>query len=121
MPIADVDSLNGLLVIGANLRREVPILAHRVRKAALKGAKVISVTPVPVEYLFPVAVSLLSAPAKQVGDLAAILSAAAASTRKPGPEHLASTVQQAKGGDTHRAAAEALAAAEERAGWLGGL
>jgi NADH-quinone oxidoreductase subunit G len=121
MRIADVDSLNGLLVIGANLRRELPILAHRVRKAALKGAKVVSMTPVPVEYLFPVAVSLLSAPAKQVGDLAAILSAAAASTGKPVPEHLASTVQQAKVGDIHRAAAEALVAGEKRAVWLGAL
>jgi NADH-quinone oxidoreductase subunit G len=121
MRIADVDSLNGLLVVGANLRREVPILAHRVRKAALKGAKVVSMTPVPTEYLFPVALSLLSAPAGQVQDLAAILSAAAASTGKPVPEHLASTVQQAKIGDSHRAAAEALLAGEKRAVWLGAL
>jgi NADH-quinone oxidoreductase subunit G len=121
MRIADVDSLNGLLVIGANLRREVPILAHRVRKAALKGAKVISMTPVTTEYLFPVAVSLLSAPARQVDDLAAILSAAAHSTGKSVPDHLVSAVQQAKVGDTHRAAAAALVAAEKRAVWLGAL
>jgi NADH-quinone oxidoreductase subunit G len=121
MRIADVDSLNSLLVVGANLRREVPILAHRVRKAALKGAKVVSMTPVSTEYLFPVAVSLLSAPARQVEDLAAILSAAAASTGKPVPEHLAAVVKQAKVGDTHRAAAEALVAGEKRAVWLGAL
>jgi len=42
MRIADVDHLNGLLVIGANLRREVPVLAHRVRKAALAGAAVLA-------------------------------------------------------------------------------
>jgi NADH-quinone oxidoreductase subunit G len=121
MRIADVDSLNGLLVIGANLRREVPILAHRVRKAALKGAKVISMTPVATEYLFPVAVNLLSTPARQVEDLAAILSAAAASTGKSVPDHLSSVVQQAKVGDSHRAAAAALVAAEKRAVWLGAL
>jgi NADH-quinone oxidoreductase subunit G len=121
MRIADVDSLNGLLVIGANLRREVPILAHRVRKAALKGAKVISMTPVAAQYLFPVAVSLLSEPAGQVQDLAAILSAAAAGSGQPVPEHLASIVQQAKVGDNHRAAAEALVAGEKRAVWLGAL
>jgi NADH-quinone oxidoreductase subunit G len=121
MRIADVDSLNSLLLIGANLRREVPILAHRVRKAALKGAKVISMTPVAAQYLFPVAVDLVSEPARQVEDLAAILAAAAASSGKPVPEHLAPVVQQAKVGDTHRAAAEALLAGDKRAVWLGAL
>jgi NADH-quinone oxidoreductase subunit G len=121
MRIVDVDSLNGLLVIGGNLRREVPILAHRVRKAALKGAKVISMTPVPTEYLFPVAVKMLSTPAHQVDDLAAILSVAAQGAGKSVPEHLTSFVQQAKVNDTHRAAAEALVAGEKRAVWLGSL
>jgi len=121
MSIADIDGLNGLLVIGANLRREVPILAHRVRKAALRGAKVVSITPVQADYLFPVAVSLLSAPAKQVEDLAAILSVAAETAGKAVPGHLASTVQQATVGDTHRAAAAALVAGGKRAVWLGAL
>jgi len=121
MNIADVDSLNGLLVIGANLRREVPILAHRVRKAALKGAKVISLMPVATEYLFPVAAGLVSAPAQQVGDLAAILAAAAESAGKPVPEHLSSTVQGAQVSDHHREAAAALVAGEKRAVWLGAL
>ena len=121
MRIADVDSLTSLLVIGANLRREVPILAHRVRKAALRGAKVISMTPVPAEYLFPVAVTLQSSPARQVEDLAAILAVAAESAGKPLPENLASIVQQARITETHRAAATALVAGEKRAVWLGAL
>jgi NADH-quinone oxidoreductase subunit G len=121
MRVLDVDSLNGLLVIGANLRREVPILAHRVRKAALKGAKVISMTPVAADYLFPVAVKMVSTPAQQVDDLAAILSVAAQGAGKSVPEHLAAFVQQAKVNDSHRAAAEALVAGEKRAIWLGSL
>jgi NADH-quinone oxidoreductase subunit G len=121
MPIAAVDTLKGLLVIGSNLRREVPILAHRVRKAALQGAKVITLGPAPTEYLFPVAVSMLSTPAKQVEDLAAILAAAAQAAGKSVPAHLASIVQQAKVGDAHREAAAALGAGEKRAVWLGAL
>jgi NADH-quinone oxidoreductase subunit G len=121
MPIAAIDTLKGLLVIGANLRREVPIIAHRVRKAALQGAKVISFGPAPAEYLFAVAVNMVSAPAKQVEDLAAILAAAAQGAGKTVPAHLASTVQQAKVGDAHREAAAALVAGEKRAVWLGAL
>jgi NADH-quinone oxidoreductase subunit G len=121
MKIAEVDSLNGLLLVGASLRREVPILAHRVRKAALHGAKVVSLGPVPAEYLFPVAVDVVSAPAKQIEDLAAILSVAAETAGKPIPEHLGGVVRQAKVGDAHRAAAAALVAGDKRAVWLGAL
>jgi NADH-quinone oxidoreductase subunit G len=121
MKIAEVDSLDGLLLVGASLRREVPIIAHRVRKAALRGAKVVSLGPVPAEYLFPVAVDLVSAPAKQVADLAAILSVAAETAGKPIPEHLGAAVREAKVGEAHRAAAAALVAGEKRAVWLGAL
>jgi NADH-quinone oxidoreductase subunit G len=120
MPIEAIDKLNGLLLVGANLRREVPILAHRVRKAAMQGAKVISFGPAPIDYLFPVAVNIVSAPSKQVDDLAAILAAAAQTSGKPVPAHLASAVQQAKVADAHRAAAAALVG-EKRAVWLGAL
>jgi NADH-quinone oxidoreductase subunit G len=121
MKIADIDSLSALLVIGANLRREVPILAHRVRKAALKGAKIVSFSPATVEYLFPVALDFVSVPARQVEDLAAILAVAAEGAGRSVPEHLAAAVQQAKVNDTHRAAAAALANGGKRAVWLGAL
>ena len=38
--IADVESADAILVAGSNLRKEAPILAHRVRKAALAGSAV---------------------------------------------------------------------------------
>jgi NADH-quinone oxidoreductase subunit G len=121
LPIADIEKLNGLLVIGSNLRREVPIIAHRVRKAALKGTKVVSLVPGRVEYLFPLAAEIVSSPARQVEDLAAILAVAAEKSGKPVPGHLASAVQQAKVNDTHRAAVAALTVGEHRAVWLGAL
>ena len=33
----------------------MPLLAHRMRKAALKGAKVVFLNPRELDYLFPVA------------------------------------------------------------------
>jgi len=38
--IAAIEDADAVLVIGSNLRREVPLLAHRVRKAALAGARI---------------------------------------------------------------------------------
>ncbi|MGH8205835.1 MAG: NADH-quinone oxidoreductase subunit NuoG, partial [Steroidobacteraceae bacterium] len=55
LPIADIDRLDALLIVGANLRHEVPIIAHRVRKAALRGAQISFLAPARFEYLFPVA------------------------------------------------------------------
>ncbi len=121
MRIAEVDSLNALLVIGANLRREVPILAHRVRKAALRGAQVAMLNPARFPYLFPVKAHLTSAPADLVADLSAVVAAAAAAAGKPVPPHLGAAVGEARVTDAHRAAAQVLLSGEKRAVWLGAL
>lgn len=55
MAIEDVEQLKSILVIGSNLRHEVPMLAHRVRKAAVAGASVSFLNSEEYELLFPVA------------------------------------------------------------------
>jgi NADH-quinone oxidoreductase subunit G len=119
--IADVDALDALLVIGSNLRREVPMLAHRVRKAARRGAQVALLNPARFPYLFPVKAYLASAPADMVADLAAVLAAASAATGRTVPAPLAGAVAAARVTDAHRAMAEVLAAGTKRAVWLGAL
>jgi NADH-quinone oxidoreductase subunit G len=121
MRIAEVDALNALLVIGSNLRREAPILAHRVRKAALRGAQVAMLNPARFPYLFPVKAYLTSAPADLVTDLAAVVGAVAAAVGKSVPAQLAVAVSAAPVTDAHRAAAQALLSGEKRAVWLGAL
>jgi NADH-quinone oxidoreductase subunit G len=76
MRLTDVDTLRGLLVIGANLRAEVPLLAHRVRKAALAGAKVTFLNAIEYPHLFPVANQLINGSADFIVDLAALVEAA---------------------------------------------
>jgi NADH-quinone oxidoreductase subunit G len=119
--IADIDALQGLLIVGCNLRREAPILAHRVRKAARRGAKVALLNPAVFNYYFPVAAYVESAPARQVADLAAILRAAAEAAGAAIPAHLSQVVGGAQIGESHRAAAAALASGQKRAVWLGAL
>ncbi len=119
--IAEVDHLKGLLVIGSNLRREVPVLAHRARKAALNGAGVAFVNPAVFEYRFPVASYVLSTPAAMACDLAAILKAVAERTGGAIAQHLQSAVNAASVSDAHRAAADALLRDGPRAVWLGAL
>jgi NADH-quinone oxidoreductase subunit G len=75
MSVEDVEHLNSILVIGSNLRREVPMLAHRVRKAAMAGAPVSFVNSQEYDYLFPVANYLQND--DLIGELSRLVRAAA--------------------------------------------
>ena len=52
--IADVENYDAIFVVGSNLRQEAPILAHRVRKAALAGASVSFASSERHEYFFDI-------------------------------------------------------------------
>ncbi|HJP04077.1 MAG: NADH-quinone oxidoreductase subunit NuoG [Gammaproteobacteria bacterium] len=79
MPVAEVEALQNILVIGSNLRREVPLLAHRVRKAAEAGAGVSFINATDYEYLFRVANSIVNPAADFVAVLAATVETAGGS------------------------------------------
>jgi len=121
LAIADIDALDALLVIGSNLRREAPILAHRVRKAARRGGRVAFVNPARFTYYFPVAAYLESPVSRQRQDLAAVLAAACKQAERSVPDHLAGAVRGVAVTDAHRAVAAALAAGGRKAVWLGAL
>jgi NADH-quinone oxidoreductase subunit G len=55
MSLADLEQADVIVVVGSNLRHEAPLIAHRVRKAAMRGARVIFVNPARYDYLHPVA------------------------------------------------------------------
>ncbi len=116
--IADIDGLKGALVIGSNLRMEVPILAHRIRKAARGGAKVAFVNADAYEYFFPT-VSCVQTPLEDfVAGLAGVVAAAASGTNAPLPEPVKSLVAKVSPTDAQKAAAEALAEGPSVV-WLG--
>jgi len=50
--IEDIEKAGAILVAGANLRMEAPIVAHRVRKASLAGAQINIVNQAQYEYFF---------------------------------------------------------------------
>jgi NADH-quinone oxidoreductase subunit G len=121
LPIAAVDALAGLLVVGSHLRREVPILAHRVRKAACRGARIGFLNPARFDYLFPVD-SYLESPASQIViDLAAVLAAALEASGSRAPDAVAGVVAGTAVTPIHRALATALRVGGSRAIWLGAL
>jgi len=53
--IADIETQDAVFVVGSNIRAEAPILAHRLRKAALAGASVSFASSDAHEYFFDIA------------------------------------------------------------------
>ena len=117
LAIAEVERLQGVLIVGSHLRHEMPLLAHRIRKAAVKGgARVAFLNPRRFDYLFPVAAYGVAGE-DLVRELAAVVRAAAAASGASLP----ASVPQAQVDDTHRAIAAALLTGERRAVLLGTL
>jgi NADH-quinone oxidoreductase subunit G len=55
MPIAELGSLDRVLVAGSFLREEAPLIAHRLRQAAKRGAQVHMLHSIDDDWLMPVA------------------------------------------------------------------
>ena len=53
--IADLESCDAVLVAGSNVRKEAPIIAHRLRKAAIGGARICFANSDAYDYFFDVA------------------------------------------------------------------
>lgn len=106
--IAALEQLDGVLIVGSNLRREVPIVAHRIRKAAVQGASLGFVNPSAYEYHFPRA-AYVEAPLQSLTQsLAAVLAAGVEMTGQEAPSALHAIMDATGVDDSHRAAASVL-------------
>ncbi|MGA1384366.1 MAG: NADH-quinone oxidoreductase subunit NuoG, partial [Steroidobacteraceae bacterium] len=120
--LADVETLSGVLVIGSHLRSELPILAHRLRKAAVKArAKVAFVDSRVREYRFPVESQITRLPSEWVHELAGILAAVCETTNTRPGEAYANVLRGVTVTDAQRSAAQALCHGSSRAVWLGAM
>ena len=72
IPLREVDTLGSLLLVGCQVRDEAPILAHRVRKAALAGCKVSLISTREQPCHFPVLRQAVVAPAGLAPELSAL-------------------------------------------------
>ena len=106
--IADLEAQEGILFVGSNLRMEVPIFAHRVRTAALRGTAVGFVNPDEYEYHFSTA-AYVEAPLESFArSLAGVVVAAAQEAGRPVPQAVAENLEGVTAGLEHVAAARIL-------------
>jgi NADH-quinone oxidoreductase subunit G len=62
MPVAAIEKATAILLIGCNPRHEMPLLNHRIRKAAKGGAKVYALNPLDFDFNFDLAGKIVAAP-----------------------------------------------------------
>src|SRR6185437_11992451 len=77
MPVAALDELESVLVVGSNLRKEQPLVAARLRGAAKRGCAVSIVNVAADDLLMPVASRVVAKPSELAAALAAVAAAAA--------------------------------------------
>ena len=70
MPIAELAALDRVLVVGSFLREEAPLIAHRLRQAAKRGAQIHMLHSVDDDWLMPVASKTVVPPSQLVASIA---------------------------------------------------
>ena len=72
MALADLEDAEVIVVVDSNVRMEMPLLAHRIRKAVRNSAKVVVINPVDYEFRFDAEQTLVQSPSQTRELLAAI-------------------------------------------------
>ena len=121
MPVSDLAALDRVLVIGSQLRKDHPLLAHRLRQAAKKGTHVSLLHVLDDEQLIDIHAKSIVAPAALVDALGGIVKAVAAAKGAQVPADVISVVNAASVSDESQAIANSLAAGRSSAVFLGNL
>ena len=78
LPVAEVGQVRAALLVGSDLRHEMPLLNHRLHQAVKKGAKVYTVNPAHFDFNYKLAGEAIVAPQALVDALLALAKAAVA-------------------------------------------
>ncbi|MGY8525021.1 NADH-quinone oxidoreductase subunit NuoG [Paracidovorax citrulli] len=115
MPIADVSTLQGALIIGSSLRKDQPLLSSRLRQATKKGARLAVLGASPEDLLMPQAARITVAPSGWAAALAGVARAIATAKGIAAP----AGTDGIDGGELAQGAAQALLDGERLAVFLG--
>ena len=111
MPLAALEGARAALLVGLDPRHDAPLLGHRLRKAARRGAAVHAINPLAYDGNFELAGERVVPPAQMVDELAAVARVLVDGGAEA-PAALAEAIAGAKPGDAHRAIVDALRAAQ---------
>ena len=121
MKIADLAQLDRVLVIGSALRKDHPLLAHRLRQAAKHQLQINLLNPVDDDLLMRVANKAIVAPSRLADALAQITKAVAQAKNAVLPAELQAAIADVVVDDVAKRIADSLASGTHAGIFLGNL
>ncbi|GAB4511196.1 MAG: NADH-quinone oxidoreductase subunit NuoG [Sulfuricaulis sp.] len=107
-PLAELDHLDAVLLIGSNPRKDQPLINLRLRKAALKGAKIFAINPLDYDFNYKLTGGMVCTPANMLRSLAGVASALGALKKSALPAMFTSRFGSIKPDAVEQAMAQAL-------------
>jgi len=98
LPVTEIDQVKAALLVGSDLRHEMPLVNHRLHQATKKGAKVYLVNPALFEFNYQLAGQAIVAPQAMVDALLAVAKAAVGAGASA-PSALAEAINGAQSDD----------------------
>ncbi|WP_286935951.1 NADH-quinone oxidoreductase subunit NuoG [Achromobacter sp. UBA4530] len=117
MPIAELDNLDRVLVVGSFLRKDHPLMAQRLRQAAKRGTQILMVDSAADDPLMPVTARITVAPSELARALAEVVVALAQAKEQAVPAEFASVTP----GENAKLIAASLASGANTAVLMGNL
>ncbi len=119
--IAGIETVQSAFLIGSHVRKEQPIINHRLRKAALKGAAIMLLNPIAYDYNYPIAEKRIVAPGQMAMELAAVLKVLLASSTQSIDDQIQQCINNATVSDAHKKIAKRLLEADNAIILLGNI
>lgn len=117
--IAELENNNAVLLIGSWARKDQPIIGHRLRKAAKRGANIMAVNTIAYDFNLPLAENIVVSPPQMTIELAAVCKALSTLSGKPVPGDLNAKLENVDSHDGHLEIAKHLNSAENAAVLIG--
>ncbi|MFP5349365.1 MAG: NADH-quinone oxidoreductase subunit NuoG [Gammaproteobacteria bacterium] len=114
LPIAELERLDTVLLIGANPRKDQPLIGLRLRKAHKAGARVMAINPVDYAFTYPLHEKIIGAPIDMLAAAAEVAKAAGAAKA-----HVAGWIDTVTPRSAAQAIAQTLASGKRMAVLLG--
>jgi NADH-quinone oxidoreductase subunit G len=120
--ITELEKASAVLLVGTDVRKEVPIIAHRIRQGAVRhGANVASINTRALDVMFPLVANLASNGHGMAQHVAAVLAAALRVAGRPAPANVAGALEGIAPTAEHERIAAMLVQGELRIILLGAL
>ena len=104
--LTSLEQADSVLIVGSNVRKDLPIVHHRLRKAGLRGASIAVINPADFDFRFPLSHQCLAA---DIGvELAGLTVAVSELTDSPMPMNLRDAIANTAVSEEHRAMAKML-------------